>query len=347
MVHFWSNHFNIDQTKGDCIWLKTVDDRTVIRPHALGSFYDLLSASSHSPAMLVYLDNQENHAGNPNENYARELLELHSVGIDGGYTQNDIQALARCLTGWSVKQHFYRGQFTFNEAQHDDGPKLVLGLPLPAGIGQTGGEQVIEMLATHPATAHFIATKLVRRFVADVPPPVLVSAATQTFLKTQGDIKAVLRTILLSNEMFSPAPAARKLKRPFEYVSAALRQLNAQTDGGPALQTLLAEMGQPLFQWPTPDGIPDRAEFWQSSLLTRWRFALALTHNNIPGTTVDLVQLVETAGQQRPVDLLNQFSMLLLGRNLPQSVAQDLLQTNKNRKALLAALIGSPAFQWK
>ena len=150
MVDFWTNHFNIDQNKGDCVWLKTVDDREVIRPHALGNFHDLLSASAHSPAMLIYLDNQENHAGNPNENYARELLELHTLGVDSGYTQQDVQELARCLTGWRVKEHFYRGKFTFAESAHDNRPKTVLGLTIPRGAKQRGAEQIIEMLATSP-----------------------------------------------------------------------------------------------------------------------------------------------------------------------------------------------------
>ncbi len=145
MVDFWTNHFNIDQNKEDCAWLKTIDDREIIRPHALGNFYDLLYASAHSPAMLLYLDNQENHAGNPNENYARELLELHTVGVDNDYAQTDAQEMARCLTGWTVKKHFYRGHFTFDPDRHDDGPKQIMGLTIPAGVKQAGGERVVKI----------------------------------------------------------------------------------------------------------------------------------------------------------------------------------------------------------
>ena len=351
MVGFWSNHFNIDQNKGDCAWLKTIDDRDVIRPHAMGNFYDLLYASAHSPAMLVYLDNQENYVGNPNENYARELLELHSMGVDGGYTQTDVQELARCLTGWTVKDHFYRGQFTFDADIHDDTPKQILGLTIPAGAKQGGGEQVIEMLATHPATSQFVVTKLVRRFVADEPPPNLVAKATETFNNTQGDINAVLRTILLSPEMMDSSMGKEqsplKFKRPFEYVVSALRQLNAQTDAGLPLLEYLAQMGQPLFQWPTPDGIPDHTEAWNKTLLTRWGFALALVNDNIPGTTLDLQALVDIANTQTPIERLSRFAILLLNRSLPSSVVAQLLQTGEREDVLLAALLGSPSFQWK
>jgi len=349
MVDFWSDHFSIAQTKGDCAWLKTIDDRDVIRPHALGNFHDLLHASAHSPAMLIYLDNQQNHAGNPNENYARELLELHFLGADNGYTQTDVQELARCLTGWTVKDHFYRGQFTFDPDQHDDGPKRVLGLDIPAGAKKRGGEQVIDMLAEHPATAHFIATKLVRRFVADDSPPQLVAQAARTFIETQGDIKAILRTILLSPEMLNPEqePTARKLKRPFEYVASALRALNATTDAGPALLAYLAEMGQPLFQWPTPDGFPDRAEAWLGTLLTRWRFALALANDNLPGARLDLPVLAGATNARTRQEQLNQFATLLLGRPLPPAVTEQLLQSGHQDQTLLVALLGSPAFQWK
>ena len=349
MVDFWSDHFNIAQTKGACTWLKTIDDRDVIRPHALGNFHDLLHASAHSPAMLIYLDNQENHAGNPNENYARELLELHTLGIDSGYTQADIQELARCLTGWTVRGHFYRGRFTFDPDYHDDGPKRVLGLIIPAGAKKRGGEQVIDMLAEHPATAHFIATKLVRRFVADDPPPQLVALAARTFIETHGDIKASLRTILLSPEMLDSEqePAARKLKRPFDYVASALRALNATTDGGPALLTYLAEMGQPLFQWPTPDGFPDRAEAWIGTLFTRWRFALALANDNLPGTRLDLPALAGAASARTRQERLNQLAILLLGRPLLPAVTEQLLQSGHQDQTLLVALLGSPAFQWK
>ena len=359
MVNFWSDHFNIDQTKGDCTFLKIVDDREVIRRHALGNFRDLLFASAHSPAMLVYLDNQENRAGIPNENYAREVMELHTLGVGGGYTQNDVMALARCLTGWTVKDHFYRGEFTFNADMHDDGAKTVLGIPIPAGLGQAGAENVLDALAAHPSTAKFIAAKLVRRFVADDPPAALVARTTDTFLKTGGDIKAMLKTILFSPEFRQPDPTRRKLKRPFNFVVSALRQLNADTDGGAPVQSVLRQMGQPLFQFPTPDGYPDTATAWEGTLLTRWRFAFALAHNQLSHTRLSLADMADLAeNAPTPIEKfapssrgfqLQQFAILLFGQPLPAPLAETLVAevSPDEPHALLAALIGAPAFQWK
>ncbi len=359
MVNFWSDHFNIDQTKGDCTFLKIVDDREVIRQHALGNFRDLLFASAHSPAMLVYLDNQKNRAGIPNENYAREVMELHTLGVGGGYTQNDVMELARCLTGWTVKNHFYRGQFTFNVDMHDNGAKTVLGIPIPDGMGQAGAEKVLDALAVHPSTAKFIATKLVRRFVADNPPAALVARTADTFLKTGGDIKSMLKTILFSAELRRINPAPQKLKRPFNFVVSALRQLNADTDGGAPIQSFLAQMGQPLFQFPTPNGYPDTADAWEGTLLTRWRFAFSLAQNQIPRTRLSLEKMADLAkNAAAPIEKfpsgsrgfqLQQFAILLFGQPLPTPLAELLLAevSPDEPRALLAALIGAPAFQWK
>ena len=177
--------------RGNGFYLKTVDDREVIRKHALGSFRDLVWASAHSPAMMTYLDNQANEKSHPNENYARELMELHTLGVDGGYSQKDVMELARCLTGWNVKEHFWLGDFVFKEELHDSGVKHVLGLAIqPSGIQEA--EQVIEMLAVHPSTAKFISTKLARRFIADEPPQPLIEKAAQTFLNTKGDILSLI-----------------------------------------------------------------------------------------------------------------------------------------------------------
>lgn len=349
MVDFWSNHFNISQAKGDCAWLKTIDDREVIRPHALGNFRDLLFASAHSPAMLVYLDNQENEAGAPNENYARELLELHTLGVEGGYSQTDVQELARCLTGWTVKGRNHRGPFSFAADRHDDGAKQILGLHLPVGSKQAGGEQVLEKLALHPTTAAFISQKLVRYFVADAPPQALVEQATKVFLQTQGDIKAILRTILLSptllqNPSAQPLP---KLKRPFNFIASALRQLNADTDGGQPILSYMAQMGQPLFQWATPDGFPDVQQAWQGTLLTRWQFALALTHNQIPGTHSDLERLAQVRSATS-TDAVNGYANLLLGVPISGHLAEQLHRhAEANPAVLLAALLSAPQFQWR
>lgn len=349
MVEFWSDHFNISLNKGDCWYLKTVDDREAIRPHALGKFRDLLWASAHSPAMLVYLDNQVNVKSHPNENYAREIMELHSLGVNGGYIQRDVMELARCFTGWTVKEHWWLGDFTFNADEHDDGVKEVLGLILQPG-GQAEAEQVIELLATHPATAHFIAAKLARRFIADDPPADIVERAASTFLETDGDIKAILRVILLDGLI---AYAQPKFKRPVHFVASALRLLNAQTDSGGFIHETIARLGQSHFAWPTPDGYPDRSAPWQGNLMPRWQFAMALARNEIEGTQINGSEL---AAVDSPFAIINQLSSLLLGQPLPAAQRDELLAalqsagapTNEELPSIVAAgLMASPAFQWR
>ena len=203
MVGFWSDHFSIYHFKDQVAMLKTVDDREVIRPHALGSFGDLLSASAHSPAMLVYLDNVVNEKSHPNENYAREIMELHTLGVDGGYTEQDVQETARAFTGWSVN---HNGEFTYIDEWHDYGPKTILGQTVRADGGKEDGNRVLEILINHPSTAQFVCTKLARRFVADDPPPTLVASCTDTWQGTNGDIRSVLKTLFTHPEFVSAPP---------------------------------------------------------------------------------------------------------------------------------------------
>jgi Protein of unknown function (DUF1800)/TAT (twin-arginine translocation) pathway signal sequence len=350
MVDFWSDHFSISALKGDCAWLKTIDDREVIRPHALGNFGDLLWASMRSPAMLIYLDNQENHAGRPNENYARELMELHTLGVTAGYTQRDVQEVARCLTGWTVDDQLYRGQFRFTPERHDDNAKTVLGQMIPPGGGARDAERVFDLLMAHPATPRFVAHKLVRRLVADESPAALVAAVAATFARTRGDIKAMLRTILHSAEFVAAPP---KLKRPLHYVAGALRQLDAATDGGAALLDSLAAMGQPLFQWPTPDGFPDHIAAWDGALLARWRFALALARNEIPGAAIDVSSLVDASSARTPSAIFDRLGLLLLGAAPAPATRDQVLAALRtadgqdDATAMIAAIIASPAYQWR
>ena len=194
MVEFWSDHFSMSTDKGDVWFLKTVDDREVVRRHALGCFRELLYASTHSPAMLTYLDNQANHKGAPNENYARELLELHTLSVNGGYTQADVMELARCLTGWGVKEHFWRGEFAFGRRRTTMVRNRCLGWAVPAA-GQAEAESVMDALAYHPATAQFIAEKLARQFLADDPPAAVVPKAAAIFTHSRGDIRAAARAL--------------------------------------------------------------------------------------------------------------------------------------------------------
>ncbi len=346
MVAFWTDHFNIFIEKDDCWLLKPIDDRDVIRKHALGNFHELLRASSTSPAMLVYLDNQTNSADAPNENYARELLELHTLGVDGGYTQRDVMELARGLTGWTVKQpdKLWRGDFHFDRDAHDSEPKTVLGMPF--GGGQAETERVIDALAAHPSTARFIAAKLVRRFVADVPPPALVERAARVFLRSNGDIASTLRSVL-----FDGLPQrAPKYKSPARLLTSALRALGVQTDGGPALHDMLQRMGQPLFGWATPDGYPDHAAAWQTSLLPRWQFALALGTGTLAGTSLALEAIWARAGARTPLEKLDTLATLLLGAPLARPVVSELLDAIDGHAPdfdaqAVAALVASPQFQ--
>ena len=349
LVEFWNDHFNIYVEKGNCFYLKTVDDREVIRKNAFGSFRDLVWASAHSPAMMIYLDNQANEKSAPNENYARELMELHTVGVDGGYTQQDVMELARCLTGWNVKEHFWLGDFVFKEDLHDAGAKNVLGITV-ANAGIKEAEQVIEMLVTHPSTARFIATKLARRFIADDPPQVIVEKATQTFLNTHGDIKAVLRVVLLDGMSLTQP----KYKRPANFVLSALRMLNVETDGA-AIQDYLLHMGQFYFNWPTPDGYPDRSEAWQGNLMPRWQFAFELIRDEIKGTKTGLKALMDISEASSLREEVDAISSLLLGAPLASVTRDELIDSVRSADAseeetlqiVTAGLLASPAFQWR
>lgn len=348
MVEFWSDHFNIFIDKEPLFYLKTVDDREVIRKHALGNFHDLVWASAHSPAMLVYLDNHVNEKSHPNENYARELMELHTLSVNGGYSQQDVMELARCLTGWTVKEHFWLGEFTFNADLHDAGEKKVLGQLIQPN-GQKEAEQVIEQLVVHPSTARFIATKLTRRFIADEPPPAIVEKAAQTFLATLGDIKAVLRVILFDGL----ALAQPKYKRPSNFITSALRLTDSETDG--ALEDYLVRMGQPYFGLPTPDGYPDVSAPWQSNLMPRWHFAFELMRHEIGGTKNNLRDLLNIASTGILEDDIDSLTSLLLGAPIERFARDELLASVRTAGAtpeetlpiLAAGIIASPAFQWR
>ena len=349
MVEFWSDHFNIFVEKGNCFYLKTVDDREVIRRHTLGSFRDLLWASAHSPAMLVYLDNQANEKSHPNENYARELMELQTLSVDGGYTQQDVMELARCLTGWTVKEHFWLGEFVFKEDLHDDGTKNVLAKTI-AHAGIKEAEDVLEVLASHPSTARFIATKLTRRFIADEPPQEILEKAMQTFLKTNGDIKSVLRVILLDGLPF----AQPKYKRPANFVLSALRMLNVETDGA-AIHDQLLRMGQSYFNWPTPDGYPDHSTAWQGNLMPRWQFAFTLIRDELQGTKTGLKTLLDVSAADSLPEEVDAISSLLLGAPIHSVTRDELIHSvisagateEETLQIVTASLLASPAFQWR
>ncbi len=301
LVDFWYNHFNIYLDKGADRYLVTSYERDVIRPHVLGKFKDLLEATAKSPAMLFYLDNWQSvgpdappgrgkkGARGLNENYGRELLELHTLGVDGGYTQADVTNAARCFTGWTILQPQRGGQFVFNQRAHDDGEKTVLGVKIPAGGGMSDGEKVLDIVAHHPSTAHFISQKLAMRFVADEPPASLVDRMAETFLKTDGDLRAVMKTMLESREFFSEGAWRSKVKSPLEVVASAVRAVDGDIDYGFPLANQVAQLGQPLYRKQEPTGYSDFSRAWlnSGSLLARMNFALQLADNKVPGVKVE------------------------------------------------------------
>jgi hypothetical protein len=354
LAEFWTDHFNISIDKGACWFLKTIDDHQVVRRHALGNFRDLLWASAHSPAMLVYLDNQANDRTAPNENYARELLELHTLGVDGGYSQQDVMEMARCLTGWTVRDRFWKGQFVFRPEMHDDGPKRVLRKAIePSGLAEAEG--VLEGLASHPATAQRLARKLVRRFLEleSAEAEALAQRAAATFTASGGEILPMVRLILLDGVLREPTGLAPKFKRPVHVVASALRMLEAVSNGGALIQNHLARMGQPLFQWPTPDGPPDDPGAWQTGLFARWDFAYQLARNQIEGTEIDLPGLLATAGAAGAGETFDALANIVLGSPLADPARGEILrlftkEAGEEMPALfLAGLLASPAFQWR
>lgn len=340
MADFWSNHFNIYARKGLAAWRKPGDELNVVRQNALGKFPDLVRASAHSPAMLAYLDNQLNRKGIPNENYARELMELHTLGVHGGYTQSDVKEVARCFTGWAIERRFLRprGAFRFIEELHDAGPKQVLGHSISAGGGQSDGEKVLAILVEHPATASFIGGKLARYFLGDEAGP-WPKRLAETYRRTGGDLKAMLRPLLLSDEMQRPRPI---FKRPFDFAISAIRTYGGLTDGGRALQKHLERMGQPLFQWPMPDGYPDKTSSWTGSMLARWNFALALTGDDIRGTEIDFDRIPSAGKEPREAAA----KLALAHALLSKGSAAALRQAGSDREAV-ALCLASPEFQWR
>ncbi len=354
MVEFWTDHFNIDINTVLNIWLKLPDDRDVIRPNALGMYPNLLTASAQSASMMQYLGNYISITGNPNENYARELLELHNLGVDGGYTQQDVQEVARCLTGWGVSDSDpNEGAFTYRPTWHDNGPKVVLGYNIPAGGGFNDGLIVLDILVNHPSTAKFIAKKLCKRFYSYSPPQSLIDSVAATFTATGGDIKAMLRTLFTS---IDPATAPLKFKRPFHYFVSALRALNANIPsqpaaGGSAIRYRLSENGHEPFHWPTPDGYHDSLEVWGASLLPRWNFAAGLMHDEITGVTVDVnVFLGGATTADTIMDRINQafFGGAMAAAEITRIrdyLLPDVPPFERIREAIGLA-ISSPGFQW-
>ncbi|HXT15080.1 MAG TPA: DUF1800 domain-containing protein [Gemmatimonadaceae bacterium] len=387
MTVFWENHFSVSADKMPNPFTLVDYDRA-IRTHALGKFRDLLHAVATSPAMLFYLDNyqsavdslhptviewraEQRRAAHPpfgdtalvrtlhrrragvNENYARELMELHTLGVDGGYTQRDVQEVARCLTGWTIDNFQFGGTFSFDAARHDAGEKTVLGVRIPGGRGIEDGEQVLDILARHPSTARFIATKLVVHFVSDSPPPALVERVAQVYLHTDGDIREMMRAIVHSPEFNSRGAYRAKVKTPFELVASILRAMNAAPDTTPQSVQLVARLGQPVFGRPTPDGWPDQGAAWMNTgaLMNRINLGAQVAANQIRGVSIagwKPRQPLSAMRAEQQVDGV--IDALLAGDGSPE-VRRELLavqsppQTVQHIAEMASIVIGSSDFQ--
>ena len=392
MTDFWFNHFNVFIGKDADRYLITSYERDVIRPRALGKFEDLLVATAHSPAMLFYLDNwlsvgpnsdvangipkqankqrkrrvrsrgQTNQSKGKrnglNENYGRELMELHTLGVNGGYTQEDVTEVARVFTGWTLKQPMQGGGFTFEERTHEPGTKIVLGHRIKEK-GEKEGLEVLRILARHPSTAKFVCTKLAMRFVSDDPPAPLLDRMAQTFLKKDGNIHEVLKTMLESPEFWAPVAYRAKVKTPLEFVASALRASGAEVADAMPIARQLQNMGMPLYGMQPPTGYSMKADAWvnSSALLGRMNFALALTAGKVKGVQMNSQQAHSLDPQQALVALENS---LVAGDVSKQThdVISARLQDSKisHRKlddparppdiSLIAGLLlGSPEFQ--
>jgi uncharacterized protein (DUF1800 family) len=393
MTDFWFNHFNVFINKGADRVLVTDYEQNVIRPHAMGKFEDLLVATAKSPAMLFYLDNWQSVGPNSmqalgiparpygpyryrrfpgpgpnpnarrkqnsglNENYGRELMELHTLSVNGGYSQRDVTEVAKVFTGWTIDKPFEGGTFLFDPRRHEPGPKFVLGHKIKQN-GEDEGRQVLHMLATSPQTAHFISLKLAERFVSDDPPPVLVDRMAKTFLKKKGDIREVLSTLFHSPEFWDDSAYRAKVKTPLEFVASAVRATGAEVDDAMPLARQIGNMGMPLYQAQPPTGYSMKAETWVSSsdLLNRMNFALALTAGKVRGVKVDALQLAGNppAGPDPALEISTLETKLLtvdVSKQTHDSIVAQ-LQGQADKKAkppdanmIAGLLLGSPEFQ--
>jgi uncharacterized protein (DUF1800 family) len=381
MDDFWFNHFNVFAGKGHDKWLLTSYERDVIQPHTLGKFKDLLTATAKSPAMLFYLDNylsadpkaaqraaaeramrqqarrggfgqpfpprpvaqqQKKNARGLNENYGRELMELHTLGVDGGYTQKDVTEVARCFTGWAIDKPRVDATFKFDERIHDPDPKVVLGKKIHKG-GMRDGEEVIDLLARHPSTAKFISTKLARRFVSDNPPPALVERMAHTFRSSDGDIRAVMKTMIYSPEFWARDAYRAKIKTPFELVVSTARALDTDVDTPMPLVQWAGRIGEPLYQCQPPTGYSDKADTWVNTgaLLNRLNYSLALAGNKVRGSRSDAASLLGMDSSSDAKGALDRAVQLFLGGQTgPMTV--ETLEKQLDSPQILQAKLDDP-----
>jgi len=359
VTNFWENHFSVFSGKMPAPTALPEFDRDALRPNALGKFRDLLGAVAHSPAMLYYLDNHLSTRRGLNENYARELMELHTLGVDGGYTQKDVQEVARALTGWTIDRSHQPVTFIFRREQHDTNEKVVLGHVLPSGRGVEDGEEVLDILARHPSTARYIAFKLARRLVSDDPPPALVNRAAETFMHSDGNIAEVVRTIVTSREFFSRAAFRAKVKTPYELVVSARRALNAPADTSPQTARLIARLGQASFGWQTPDGWPEKGIAWMTpgTMHARIKFGSDVAEGRIPGivpkhwrdwpqlSALDLPDQVNGVVDDVLIKCADSVTRATMLSIRPAATALTAVAAEQRLRELLAIALASPEFQ--
>jgi uncharacterized protein (DUF1800 family) len=381
MDDFWFNHFNVFAGKGEDRYYLTSYERDVIQAHALGKFKELLTATAKSPAMLFYLDNflsvdpraaerlaeqrairqamrrgpyarpmpppsaQKKQERGLNENYGRELMELHTLGVDGGYTQKDVTEVARCFTGWTIEKPREHPQFKFDERLHDPAPKYVLGKKIHGG-GMKDGEEVIDLLAHHDSTARFISGKLARRFVSDNPPSALVARMAKSFTSSGGDIRAVLHTMIYSPEFWSPEARNAKIKTPFELVVSSVRALGTDVDTPMPLVQWIGRIGEPLYQCQPPTGYSDKAEVWVNTgaLLNRLNFSLALAGNRVRGSRSDVASILGAESATDAKSALDRAVAAFLGGHAAASTV-DTLEKQLDSPQVLNARLDDPVRQ--
>lgn len=374
MTDFWLNHFSVYLRKNQLEpYFLPAYENQVILPHALGNFESMLIADAMSPAMLMYLDNWESvgpnslaasrfsrfQAQNPdakvgkaargiNENYARELMELHTLGVNGGYTQKDVIEVAKCFTGWTIDRPYVGGprrpvdfgkpdspgEFVFDQSRHEPGKKIVLGHVIEEG-GMKEGLEVLHILANSPATAHFVSTKLAIRFVSDTPPPALVDRMSATFLRTHGDIPSVLNTMFHSPEFWSPQVYRAKVKTPIEFMASALRASNAKLNNPLPLVQAMDRLGMPIFGMQTPNGYSWKADEWVSSnaLISRMNFALILAGSRMPGTRTNVAALLGSGDTAATPVTEQQLEAVLLGQAAAPRTRETVLAQSNNPDA--------------
>jgi uncharacterized protein (DUF1800 family) len=375
LADFWMNHFNIDISKGEERWLLPQFERDVIRKHLFGKFSDLLEGAAHSPAMLFYLDNQASQSaidysnpkrgpvprknGGLNENYAREILELHTLGVDGGYQQSDVTELARILTGWSIDDIKTHPVFKFRDRVHDQGEKTFLGRKFAAGNGQDEGEWALKMMEESPATAHFISFKLARYFVSDNPPASLVDRLAKTFQESHGDLTKVYRQLFSSPEFWSRAAYQAKVKKPFQFVASSIRVLGGELELKNDLFKVLASMGEESYRCAPPTGYKDVAAIWVNpgAMVSRLSFAMKLSSNRFEGVYISLPRVDPVPDTS--LKLVRQVEYRVLHERLSEGSENVVVHEFQNETRTMAdgevrplslskaagLIIGSPEFQ--